>query len=121
MFRSLIIASALAAAAPAAPALAAGPSIVIELGVHDRGDRYDRGPNISRREAARIAYSYGLTDVRDIELRGGVWEVSGRSNRGGRIEVEISARNGRVIDVDYGRGRGRGRGWDDDDRGRGRY
>lgn len=118
MFRSLVLASVLALAAPVAPALA-DPTVTIQLGVHDAdwGRHRDRDRNISRREAVRIAYSYGVTDIRDVDLRGGVWEINGRTHRGGRVEIEISARTGRVIDVDYGRDRRRG--WDDD-RGRSR-
>lgn len=111
MIRSLVLASALALAAPVAPALA-DPTVTIQLGVYgaDWGHRHDRG--VSRREAIRIAYDYGLVDVRAIDLRGGVWEIRGRTRRGGRMEIEISARSGRVIDLDYDRGRNRG--WDDD-------
>lgn len=115
MIRSLVLASALALAAPVAPALA-DPSVTIQLGVYgvDHGRDWRRGPNVSRREAVSIAYAYGMTEVRDVSLRGGVWEIRGRAHRGARMEMEISARNGRVLDLDYSRGRGRG--WDDDRR-----
>ncbi len=59
--------------------------------------------------------------IHDVDYRRGVWEVSGRGRRGARIEVAISARTGRVLDIDYGRGRrgrghGFGHGYDDHDR-----
>ena len=110
----LIVGGALAAA-PLAPALAQSPapvaSVHVEVGAspaHYRGRGYRGGPNINRREAVRIASSYGLARVRDVELRRGVWEIDGISRRGARIEVEINARTGRVLDVDYGRDRRRG-------------
>jgi hypothetical protein len=125
MFKSILAAAALGLMAPVAPALAdhSGPTIRVELGInqvaHRRG--YDDRLNVNARQAARIAAGYGVSRIYDIDLRRGVWEVSGSGRRGGRIALEISARTGRVIDVDYGRG-GRGRGRDNDwrDNGRGR-
>ncbi len=125
MLKTLIAAAALLAAVPAAPALADGPSVTVELGIygvddrngyrdHDRGRDWDDG--VSRRQALRIASDYGMARVYDIDRHGNVWEISGSTYRGGRMELEISARSGRVLDVDYGRERrgwdnGRGRGW----------
>lgn len=111
LIASAALATAAALAAPVAPALAdhGAPSVRLEVGVHTvdhRRDRYrHRGPNINRREAVRIASRVGLARVRDLDFRNGVWLVRGRSHRGAAIRVEISARTGRVIDVDYGRGR----------------
>jgi hypothetical protein len=128
-----LIAAAVLAAAPAAPALAdhGGPTVTVELGIQTVDERWDRDNDrdgdyryrdrdrdrdwdrgwdndrgVSRREAVRIAYSYGVTRVYDVDRRGGVWQVTGTGWRGGRIEIEISARSGRVLDIDYGR-RGR--------------
>ena len=109
MLKPLLIAAAVAALAPAAPALAdpSRPSVQLELQFGSPGYRDQRhrsGPNISRWQAIRIAESYGLIHARDVELRRGVWEIRGPT-RHGWIEVEINARNGRVIDVDRHRGR----------------
>lgn len=116
MLRSMLIASALAAA-PVAPALAdhSRPSITFELGIGVPDHRrYERGPNVSRRDAIQIAYDYGMTDVRDVDLDDGVWELEGRTWEGDRMEIEISAWDGQVLDLDYRGGRGRARGHDDD-------
>jgi hypothetical protein len=122
VIKSILAAAALGLLVPAAPALAdhARPSVRIEVGVVDAAHRrgYDNGPNITARQAARIASSHGAARIYDIDFRRGVWEVKGSTWRGARIELEISARTGRVIDVDYGRG-GQGRGRDNDRRDRG--
>jgi hypothetical protein len=119
MLKSVLAAATLGLTIPAAPALAdhAAP-VRVEVQFHSvdhRHGRFDRS-GIDRREATRIAASYGMSRIYDLDLKRGVWEVSGSTWRGGHIEIEISARTGRVLDVDYGRGqrgrgRGRGRGW----------
>ncbi|MGD2132340.1 MAG: PepSY domain-containing protein [Maricaulaceae bacterium] len=130
MFKPLLAAAAIACLAPAAPALADHDRAPARVQFDFRVDTYGRdhrfrGPQISRHQAIRIARSYGLRQVRDVDLRRGVWEVNGFGRRG-RIEVEINARTGRVIDVDRHRRRGWGRRGRDhhhdrhDDR-RGRY
>jgi hypothetical protein len=121
MLKSLLAAAVIAAAAPAAPALAehGGSSVRLEVGVYEIDHRdYDRR-GVSRREAIRIASRYGINRIYSVSFRSGAWQVSGATHRGGRIEVLISGRTGRIIDVDYGRGRrGRGYGHDDDHRDR---
>jgi len=122
VLKSLIAAAALAATVPLAPALAdnGGPTLRIEIGHHSANHRparrgyahhsqrdYAHRPRISRHEAVRIARHYGLSRVTDVDFDRGRWEVEGRTRRGARVEVEISARTGRVVDVDYFR-RGRG-------------
>lgn len=115
MLKSLIAAGALAVAAPLAPALAdSHTSFSISVGTtpvsyHNSWRRGYRHFAINRYEAVRIAERYGLARVRDIDFEQGFWEVEGWTRRGARVEVEISARTGRVVDVDYYR---RGRGYD---------
>jgi hypothetical protein len=115
VIRTLAIAAALAAAAPLAPALAAdarGPGGVdLSLSQVDYSGHRDRGRHdgVGRREAVAIALRSGMARVVDVDLRGGVWEVAGLTRSGRRMELEISAWSGRVIDIDFGRGHRRDR------------
>src|SRR5262245_49813200 len=108
MLKTLLAATALAVATlpAAAPAFAdSRPSVHVTIGVGDRGDYRDhrRGPNISRREAVRIAAGRGCSRVSDVDYNDGVWVVRGSNRHGSRMRVQISARNGRVLDVDIAR------------------
>jgi len=118
MLKSLIAAATLIVAVPLAPALAdnSGPTLRVQISQHSAGHRHNRRgyahrPQINRHQAVRIARQYGLARVTDVDFDRGRWEVEGRTRRGARVEVEISARTGRVVDVDYfRRGRGYNRG-----------
>ncbi len=89
----------------------AGTAVSYGYGANDRYDnwnRYNRGGWVNRYQAIRIAQGYGLARLTDLDFDNGFWEVEGVTARGARIDVEISARTGRVVDVDYGwRGHGR--------------
>lgn len=64
-----------------------------------RADEDCRGP-IQAEEAIRIARTAGVVRVQEVECDDGKWEVEGRDARGRKIEVEISARDGRILDID---------------------
>jgi uncharacterized membrane protein YkoI len=48
----------------------------------------------------RIARTTGLVRVEEVDCDDSKWEVEGRDARGREIEVEVSARTGRILDVD---------------------
>ncbi len=52
-------------------------------------------------EALWIAESFGMYRVKEVELDDGAWEIEGCTHDGREIEIEISARNGAVIDLEY--------------------
>jgi hypothetical protein len=91
---------ALALAGASVPASAQG----IEFGPGgvriDRGERFDRGDDVSRGEAVRIARGEGLRDVDDVSRRGRRWIVEGSDRRGNDIRVTIDSRDGSVVDVE---------------------
>ncbi len=55
---------------------------------------------VSAEDAIRIARTAGLVRVEEVDCDDRKWEVEGRDARGREIEVEISARTGRILDVD---------------------
>jgi uncharacterized membrane protein YkoI len=55
---------------------------------------------VTAEEAMRIARTAGLVQVREVDCDDGTWEIEGRDARGRKIEVEVSALDGRIIDVD---------------------
>ncbi len=63
------------------------------------GDDRCRGP-ITAEDAVRIARTVGLVRIEDVDCDDGTWEVEGRDARGREIEVQISPRTGRILDVD---------------------
>jgi uncharacterized membrane protein YkoI len=58
-----------------------------------------RGP-VSRWQAIQTARSVGLVRVEEIECDDGRWEIEGTDRRGREIEVEVSARTGRILEID---------------------
>ena len=64
-----------------------------------RADDDCRG--ISRAEAIAVARTVGLVRVTEVECDDDEWEVEGRDGSGREMEVEISARTGRIKEVDY--------------------
>ncbi|CAH0236127.1 PepSY domain-containing protein [Roseomonas sp. CECT 9278] len=64
-----------------------------------RADDGCRG-RISAEDAIRIARAAGLVRVTDVDCDDGKWEVEGRDARGREIEVDVSAHDGRILDVD---------------------
>lgn len=56
---------------------------------------------ISRAEAIGIARTVGLVRVTEVECDDDEWEVEGRDGSGREMEVEISARTGRIKEIDY--------------------
>jgi hypothetical protein len=60
---------------------------------------YRRAPEISEREAVRIARSEGLRDVDDVRRTRSRFVVEGIDRRGDDIRVDIDRRTGDVIAV----------------------
>lgn len=61
----------------------------------------ERGYTINHVEAIRIAKTSGVVSVREIDLEDDhVWKVEGRDAEGREIEVELSARDGKVREVE---------------------
>ena len=58
------------------------------------------GGPVSATEAIRIATGAGVAEVRDVDCDDGRWEVEGRDANGRKIEVEIHATTGQVLDID---------------------
>lgn len=65
-----------------------------------RADDDCRGP-VSRAQAIDIARSVGMVQVREVDCDDDEWEVEGRDARGREMEVEISSRTGRVLEIEY--------------------
>lgn len=59
-----------------------------------------RGP-ITAERAVQIARSVGLARVEEVECDDGKWEIEGRHADGREMEVDVSARDGRILDIDY--------------------
>ena len=58
---------------------------------------------INHAEAIRIAKTSGVVTVREIDLEDNhEWKVEGRDADGREIEVELSARDGKVREVERG-------------------
>jgi uncharacterized membrane protein YkoI len=55
-----------------------------------------------REAAIDIARQRGMTELKAVELSNGVWEVKGANKTGVKMEVIISANDGRVLNVDFG-------------------
>lgn len=54
-------------------------------------------PAISMGDARRIAIDNGMVRIEEIELDDGVWQLDGRDADDGEIEIEIDAKDGRVV------------------------
>ena len=55
---------------------------------------------ITAEEAIRIAREAGVARVQEVDCDDDKWEVEGRDAQGRRIEVEVHAGTGRVLDID---------------------
>jgi uncharacterized membrane protein YkoI len=55
---------------------------------------------ITAEDAIRIVRTAWLVQVREVACDDGAWEVEGRDARGREIEVDVSAVDGRILDVD---------------------
>jgi hypothetical protein len=119
----LVALTALVAAAPA-QAKSSGPSasFSIQFGTASpaqfRG-HHGRWGRLSPRQVTFALYRRGFHNVRIVGSRGPVYRALAISPRGGRVALTVSARNGRILDVDRigprfrdrgPRGRG-GHGW----------
>jgi uncharacterized membrane protein YkoI len=82
----------LAACGFACAALAAAPARA--------GDDDCHGP-IGRWQAIAIAHTVGLVRVEEVDCDDGKWEVEGLDAFGREMEVEVSARTGRILEVEY--------------------
>ena len=61
----------------------------------------ERGFAINHVQAIAIARSHGLVTLREIDLEDDdEWKVEGRTAEGREIEVELSARDGKVREID---------------------
>lgn len=56
---------------------------------------------VTQEQAIATAKAQGMVRVEDIELDDGKWEVEGRTESGREIEVDVSARTGEVLRIDY--------------------
>ncbi len=59
-----------------------------------------RGLNISLQEAMDIARANGMARITDVDLDDDEWEIEGRTADGREIDIDISARDGRIKDLD---------------------
>ena len=84
MIRSLLPAAA-------AAVLLAGPALA-DTGLCRTG--------ITAEEAIRIAREAGVARVQEVDCDDDKWEVEGRDAQGRKIEVEVHAGTGRVLDID---------------------
>lgn len=86
------------------PALPIAPPAVAQSLTIDRdGVRIDRrSRRVDRREAIRIAERNGVRRVRNVDLRGSHWVVTGETrHRRDILRLTIDARTGRVIGRRY--------------------
>ncbi|WP_291298342.1 PepSY domain-containing protein [Elioraea sp.] len=60
-----------------------------------------RGMPISAAQAIAIAATVGLLHVKDVDCDDDEWEVEGWHVDGREMEVEISARTGRILEVEF--------------------
>lgn len=51
--------------------------------------------------AIAIAASVGLIVIREVECDDGRWEIEGWSVLGREMEVEIDARSGRIVEIEF--------------------
>ncbi|MDZ4759957.1 MAG: hypothetical protein SGJ21_02660 [Alphaproteobacteria bacterium] len=61
-----------------------------------------KGYDVSRHRAAYLATTVGMSDIAKVVLEDGEWKLVGLTQTGTPIAVGVSARNGRIIDVDQG-------------------
>lgn len=59
-----------------------------------------RGP-VSLEQAIQIAREAGMARVTETDCDDGKWEIEGRHADGREMEVDVSARTGRILDIDY--------------------
>ncbi|QLZ69956.1 PepSY domain-containing protein [Legionella sp. PC1000] len=57
-------------------------------------------PKVSIQQALSAAEKAGYTDIREIELEDGQWEVSGRDTQGKEFEIKIDAATGALSKED---------------------
>jgi uncharacterized membrane protein YkoI len=60
-----------------------------------------RGMPVSAGQAVAIAATVGLVRVEEVDCDDGEWEVEGWNAAGREMEVEIDARTGQIIEVEY--------------------
>ena len=61
----------------------------------------ERGFPTTRAKAVEIAKSHGLVTLREVDLEyNDEWKIEGRDADGREIEVELSARDGKVREID---------------------
>jgi uncharacterized membrane protein YkoI len=53
---------------------------------------------LSRDEATAVAADHGITQISEIELDDGRWEIEGRDVQGREREIEINAQSGEVVE-----------------------
>ncbi|BDG73002.1 PepSY domain-containing protein [Roseomonas fluvialis] len=72
------------------------PLVATPVRADDNGCR----GRVTAEEAISIARTAGLALVREVDCDDGKWEIEGRDSRGRQIEVDVSAFDGRILDVD---------------------
>ena len=48
-------------------------------------------------EVRALAFSKGITTIKEIELDDGIWEVEGRDASGHKVEMEVDAQSGEIV------------------------
>lgn len=82
-------------------ALLLAAALLIGAAAPARADDDCRGRRIGPSAAVAIAASVGLVVVKEVECDDGTWEVEGWNAFGIEMEVEIDARTGRIIEVEF--------------------
>ncbi len=60
-----------------------------------------RAGRVTAEQAIQIARGIGMVRVQEVECDDGKWEVEGWHADGREMDVDVSARDGRILDVDY--------------------
>ena len=56
-------------------------------------------PRVSVDQARDIAFHYGITVIKDVDLDDGVWEIVGFDSYGAKIKVWVDAWSGAIIKI----------------------
>jgi uncharacterized membrane protein YkoI len=82
--------------------LALFPTLAAPAALADDDDRRSaRNYGINQYEALEIAGDFGLYSIKEIKFSGGKWEIEGCTSDGQEIEIDISARSGDIIKLEY--------------------
>jgi hypothetical protein len=59
----------------------------------------EAGPRISVDQVRDVAFRYGITVIKDVDLDDGVWEVVGFDPYGAKIKIWIDAWSGAIVKI----------------------